>query len=332
LRANKFLQEYPELITLKTAFELGVIDYLVQNGKSSIVKLSEDLKLPLARTKELIALLGYYKIIKFSLNKNIFYLSLRFLKALNYRDYLMANIIYTGYFYEDLLTEFTNFIEKGYFSENWQVSKLWQYQTSETFSEKTKEKTQKWVSSISIWTKYYSCGLIVNFDFNKINKVLDIGGNNGALALELCKNFKQLKVDVLDTPVVCSIGRDFLNNVPEASRIKFIEGDFNKINFPEKYDVILFKSVLNDWDDEKACNLIKKAFTSLPKQGKIIIYELEKMQTGKAIQKHFIFLNFNTFLRTKKDYQLILKKTGFKHIQQKSIDQLGFFMIEGTKL
>ena len=103
--------------------------------------------------------------------------------------------------------------------------------------------------------------------------MLDIGGNSGEFALQVCRRHGRLRASVLDLPLVCDIGGEHLAPEPEAKRISFIKRNAFADPLPETFDLISFKSMLHDWPEKDALLLIGKAARALAPGGALLIFE-----------------------------------------------------------
>src|SRR6267378_1789217 len=98
-------------------------------------------------------------------------------------------------------------------------------------------------------TRYEARACLRHHDFGRYARMLDIGGNSGEFALEICKAHPSVQATVVDLPVVCDIGREHVRREPEATRITFVEANALEDRLPEGFDVVTFKSMLHDWPD-----------------------------------------------------------------------------------
>jgi len=126
-------------------------------------------------------------------------------------------------------------------------------------------------------TKYEAHACLDRHDFSRYRQLLDVGGNSGEFAAQICARHLQLQATVLDLPVVCQVGQAHLRGRPEAARIRFLAGDARTDPWPESIDVITFKSVLHDWPDDEAMLLLTRARGALRPGGTLVIFERTRM-------------------------------------------------------
>jgi hypothetical protein len=113
-------------------------------------------------------------------------------------------------------------------------------------------------------------------------RLLDIGGGDGTLGIQLSQALPALRVDVYNLPSL----RELVEKKIDAagSTVKFVGGDFLKEPFPRGYDTLSFVRVLHDWPDPVAVELMRKAYDALPPRGQILICEEFRTPERLAVQ------------------------------------------------
>jgi len=113
-------------------------------------------------------------------------------------------------------------------------------------------------------------------------RLLDIGGGDGTLGIELAKALPALRIDVYNLPNL----RELVEKKVEAagSTVKFVGGDFLEEPLPRGYDAMSFVRVLHDWPDPVAVELLEKAYEALPSRGCILICEEFRTPERLAVQ------------------------------------------------
>ncbi|WP_433664630.1 methyltransferase [Nocardia sp. CA-128927] len=122
-------------------------------------------------------------------------------------------------------------------------------------------------------------------DLARRKALLDVGGGSGALAIEACRAFPDLRAAVFELPFVCEIAAQKITAAGFGERISTEAGDFNvDEELPAGYDTISLSAVLHDWDEQTGRTLLEKCFRALPSGGKIVILEdlLNEARTGPA--------------------------------------------------
>jgi hypothetical protein len=95
--------------------------------------------------------------------------------------------------------------------------------------------------------------------------VVDVGGGNGSLLVDLLKQQPGLRGIVFDLPETV---RD---EAALGERIEFVEGNFFE-RVPEG-DVYILSTILHDWDDEKATEILRTIRAAAPPNARLLLIE-----------------------------------------------------------
>ena len=95
--------------------------------------------------------------------------------------------------------------------------------------------------------------------------VVDVGGGNGSLLVELVRRQPGLQGIVFDLPETV---RD---EAALGDRIEFVEGSFFE-RVPEG-DVYILSTILHDWDDERAAAILRTIRTASPAGSRLLILD-----------------------------------------------------------
>jgi SAM-dependent methyltransferase len=137
--------------------------------------------------------------------------------------------------------------------------------------------TAAWVSYVSALTQAEAPALLPHLALPDQGVVLEIGGNAGAFARAILLRHPALRITVLDLPGVCRPAQADPRNQALDGRLSFVAADMRQADFASVAgrapDVILLKSVLHDWPDQDAANVIRRALAALAPAGRLIIAE-----------------------------------------------------------
>ncbi len=81
-------------------------------------------------------------------------------------------------------------------------------------------------------------------DFSSKKTVLDIGGGHGLYAISLCQNNPEMTAAVFDKPFIIPFTEEFIQAYEMEDRISVIGGDIVTDEIPEEYDIILISDLL----------------------------------------------------------------------------------------
>jgi hypothetical protein len=186
---------------------------------------------------------------------------------------------------------------------------LFNYHLARDLSEGAIEATRPWVAYVSNLTRTEAPFLVPLITVAEGAQVLEPGGNSGVFARALIDTFHPLQYVVMDLPAVCALGRD-RGAVPGLS---FVAADMRKGDWRTAAgfapDVILFKSVLHDWPEAEAGNLLTEALRALAPGGQIVIAErtaFRGMTGGTSMD--YANLVFAAFYRDPDLYQAMLQR------------------------
>lgn len=118
--------------------------------------------------------------------------------------------------------------------------------------------------------------------FEKVQRLLDIGGGSGVYTAAMAHRFPKLQGLVLEAPPVDQIARESLSSWGYQDRVEVLAGDMFQDDWPSGCDAILLSNVLHDWDLPEISTLLQKAADALPPGGWLVIHEafLNDEKTG----------------------------------------------------
>ncbi len=333
LRVDEFMKGAVESRALGTAFELGIIDYLVKTRHTDFEELLSVFKLDRQGLGLIVDLLRANRVVEEDQGEII--LSSGFIKALPYIDLMKAKLDFANLVAADFTDLFTAMIRSPdeFFSRS-RTFKLFSYGRCFERTPQNYELVKRWMGYTTALTRHEAMVCMKYYDFSRHTRILDIGGNSGEFALRICRKFPGVDATVYDLPLVCDIGEDHVSREPEAERISFLKGDALSDPVPAGFDLITFKSMLHDWPDREAGVLIERAANALAPGGTILIFErlpLE-LQRGTAPFSIIPFLLFFRSFRMPERYQEQLTRIGFKNIKiEKIVLETPFMLITAEK-
>lgn len=332
LCADEFLQTAVDARALQSAFELGLIDRLHANPSRLPDELERDLGIDRRGLRLLLDLLRANRVIEE--REGEARLTERFRVALRYRDLLEAKIDFANFVAPDFLDLFTLLVgSPGRFMQRARLFDLFNYQRCFDGSPESYELTRRWMRFTTVLTRYEARVCLRCHDFGRHRRMLDIGGNSGEFALQVCKEHPSLRAAVLDLPLVCDIGREHVGSEPEADRIRFIKGNALQDTLPAGFDLITFKSMLHDWPEDEARRLLARAWQSLDAGGTLLIFERGPIEVEATPPYAMLpmLLFFRSF-RSPVVYQEELDALGGRDVEVRRIDlEMPFFLVTARK-
>ena len=153
-------------------------------------------------------------------------------------------------------------------------------------------------------------------DYSSVRQLLDVGGGDGTMAMELWRDFPQLNITVFNLPTPVDMLRETAARLGASDRVLGVPGDFRYDDLPVGYDMVMFSRVLADWPPELCRALLQKAHRSLQPGGRLVICEpLADQNPDLALSWEHSYLPYDDFgLNVYKPlslYQKMLAETGF---------------------
>jgi acetylserotonin O-methyltransferase len=161
--------------------------------------------------------------------------------------------------------------------------------------------------------------VVAAFDLSRFQKLVDLGGATGHLAIAACERYPELHAAVFDLPRVIEVAREEVGRSSVASRIELLAGDFFRDALPEA-DLYSVGRILHDWSEDKIRALLEKIYARLPSGGGLLIAEklLAEDKTGPT-PAHMQSLNMLVCTegkeRTVGEYRALLEAAGFADVQ-----------------
>lgn len=257
---------------LATAFETGLINTLIQNKSVSYASLTEHGSDNGRGMRLLLGLLVKNRAVDY--RDGMVTLTEEFTYALKFRDLLELKSSLANFAAHDFLDHFSDLVLRpDQFFHKAKFVRLFSYDRCFSRSKENYEATRRWMRITTTLTKYESQACIKYFDFGRHQKMMDIGGNSGEFALQICRKYSTIQAAIFDLPLVCEIGQRHIQHEPIADRITFLKGNALTDALPGGFDLITFKSMLHDWPEKEAVQFLKSAGQSLEPGGTLLIFE-----------------------------------------------------------
>ncbi|HZR83393.1 MAG TPA: methyltransferase [Candidatus Binatia bacterium] len=110
------------------------------------------------------------------------------------------------------------------------------------------------------------------YDFGAFERVVDVGGGNGAILVGILKANPRLRGVVFDQPHVAARAREHVAAAGMADRLEVAGGSFFD-DVPPGADAYLLKHVIHDWDDDQAAAILRRCRAAMPPHAKLLIVE-----------------------------------------------------------
>lgn len=333
LRVDRYLSSVVGARALKTAFEIGLVDHLLQRGSSPLAQLGLATATDARGLQFLVGLLQSGGVLE--LTHGDVRLHADFKQALRYRDLLETKLDFAGFLLDDFADHFTSLVrDPSRFAAEGRLFELFDYRRALVPSLDNYRRTRAWMRLTSTLTRYEALAALTLHDFGSHRRMLDVGGNSGEFVRQVCRRHAALRATVFDLPLVCEIGMEHVLAEAECPRIAFHPGDLRQDALPPGHDLISFKSMLHDWPQEDADRFLEAAVEALQPGGTLLIFERGPLDTAAAAPSFAdlpVLLFFRSY-RPPAAYQATLQRLGLRNLKWRSLVlDTPFFMITGQK-
>jgi acetylserotonin N-methyltransferase len=160
--------------------------------------------------------------------------------------------------------------------------------------------------------------VVAAFDLSRFQRLVDLGGATGHLAIAACQRYPSLRATVFDLPDAVPLAREIVAASPVSQRIDIVAGDFFTDPIPEG-DLYALGRILHDWNEEKILRLVTRIYERLPSGGGMLIAEklLNEDRSGPRwaqMQSLNMLICTEGKERTLSEYEVILKRVGFAEV------------------
>ncbi|CAG9318925.1 unnamed protein product [Blepharisma stoltei] len=156
---------------------------------------------------------------------------------------------------------------------------------------------------------------LIEINLGNAERVLDIGGGNGAFLIALAKLNRQITGSVLELPEVMSLIHENITKNLMEDRVTAIEGDFFG-EIPRGYDCLILKNVLPHWNDRDCKRILDSCRNSMERGN-----QLKLLETTSGINPHELYstlqdLNYMAIgrgkVRNQREIEKMLNESGFR--------------------
>lgn len=167
-------------------------------------------------------------------------------------------------------------------------------------------------------TTYLTAKLLpTSYDFGRFSTVVDVGGGDGTLLAAVLAEHPGVNGILFDTPEGAAQADEVLEDAGVAGRCTVTAGDFFT-SVPSGGDLYMTKSVIHDWDDDRATTILSHCRTALGDEGKLLIIEPVIPDTVDGSRPAFTYLGDLNMLvnlggreRTRGDFEQLCHDAGF---------------------
>jgi len=166
------------------------------------------------------------------------------------------------------------------------------------------------------WTERKAFQIARSEDFSGYRRFVDIGAGQGDLIVRILKDNPDANAVLFDRSTPLHKAEEKINEEELSSRCIFVVGDFRKEGeIPKGGDAYLMKTIIRDWDDENALQILKNCHEAIGDAPLFIIdsiYDFDPSQEPVAsfVDLELMFL-FGGKIRTREQWDNLLHDAGF---------------------
>ena len=111
-----------------------------------------------------------------------------------------------------------------------------------------------------------------SYDFSRIGVLADVGGGEGGLLAAILAANPTLRGVLFDLPHVVATAGALLERAGVANRCEIVGGSFFE-TVPEGADAYLLKSIIHDWDDAAAIEILRTCRAPMADTARLLVVE-----------------------------------------------------------
>ena len=157
--------------------------------------------------------------------------------------------------------------------------------------------------------------LLSAYDFTQFSNIVDVGGGNGTLIARLLAACQQATGTLLDLAHVVAGAGDVLEQTGVRRRCKVLAGSFFD-GVPGGGDAYVLKSILHDWDDREAQDILRNCRRAMSADARLLVVERMLAPPNEGLEGKLSDLNMLVNAggreRTSEEFIALLAGAGFE--------------------
>jgi O-methyltransferase domain len=151
--------------------------------------------------------------------------------------------------------------------------------------------------------------------FPSTGTVVDVGGGKGTFLAAILSAQPALRGILLELERTVDAAREYLTASGVASRCEVVAGDFFKA-VPSGADVYLLCSIIHNWDDDEAADILRTVRTAIPEHGRLLLVEMvlpddDSPHPGKDMDIRMLTMHEGKE-RSRSEFSALLGDAGFR--------------------
>jgi SAM-dependent methyltransferase len=142
----------------------------------------------------------------------------------------------------------------------------------DAFSNLDPEQSAIFDAAMATFAPQTAAAIAAAYDFSRFERIVDVGGGNGAILIGLLAAHPKLRGTVFDRPQVEAGAKRKIADAGLAGRCEFVAGDFFEA-VPAGADAYVIKHVIHDWDDAQATVILRSIRRAMKPGARLLLAE-----------------------------------------------------------
>ena len=168
-------------------------------------------------------------------------------------------------------------------------------------------------------TRMNAAALAASYDFSKIGELIDVGGGHGEMLCSILRRNPAMRGMIFDLPHAGPGASRTIEEAGLADRCRIVTGSFLD-SVPAGADAYLLKSVIHDWEDERAVKILVNCRQAMKPDARLLLIEQIMPQRIEATKQHetVAMLDLTMMVgpggqeRTQAEFTALLRGAGLK--------------------
>lgn len=181
-------------------------------------------------------------------------------------------------------------------------------------------------------------GILESYDFSGVERIADIAGGFGHVAIALLRKYQGLDAVVTDLPELVLMAQRAAESVEQdvRDRLEFVPGDMFEGVSPA--NVYILKHIIHDWHDDQCKQILRNCHASMIGDGRVLCVDVvlppmgdTSEMSGKLFDVDMIAFDMGRE-RTQKQWQGLYEQSGFEITAITPLnDNFGTSLVEGKR-
>lgn len=157
--------------------------------------------------------------------------------------------------------------------------------------------------------------VVASYDFSGIDVLVDVAGGRGTLLAAILSANPNLRGILFDQPQVIAGSGPLLEQAGVADRCEVVSGSFFEA-IPEGANAYLLKSIIHDWDDAEAIEILRTCRAAMTDTARLLLVEGVIRPGNEPDPTKYMDLHMLVMLggreRTAEDFERLYAEAGFE--------------------